>query len=313
MEQRNVCKDFLFGIVIGDALGVPVEFENRQFLKQNPVTDFIGHGTYNQPVGTFSDDSSLTFCLAECLLDRFDLNIIAQSFLAWYYKGYWTAHGVAFDIGATTVDALSRLKRGVAPELAGGDQISDNGNGALMRILPLLLFIKDLPLKERYSFTKQVASITHRHHYSIISCFYYLEFARLLLTEPDGKVVYSTLQTTFRESLLELGFEPKDCEVLTRLLDANIAELEENEIQSSGFVIYTLEASIWCLLTSTTYKETVLKAVNLGSDTDTTAAVAGGLAGIIYGFDAIPESWVRQLARKEDIAELAKLLGVKYL
>ena len=110
MEQRNVCKDLLFGVAVGDALGVPVEFKSREYLKRNPVKDFMGYGTYNQPAGTFSDDSSLTFCLAETLIEGFDLLILANKFIDWVQLGYWTACGDAFDIGNTTREALNILR-----------------------------------------------------------------------------------------------------------------------------------------------------------------------------------------------------------
>ena len=99
-------KSVLFGVAVGDALGVPVEFKSRQTLQQNPVTDMMGYGTYNQPAGTFSDDSSLTFCLAESLTEGFDLNVIAQKFVAWARDGYWTAGGDVFDIGGATSNAI---------------------------------------------------------------------------------------------------------------------------------------------------------------------------------------------------------------
>lgn len=312
MEQRNVCKDLLFGVAVGDALGVPVEFESREYLKRMPVKDFIGYGTYDQPAGTFSDDSSLTFCLAETLIEGFDLLNLANKFIDWVQLGYWTARGDAFDIGNTTGKAIERLEDGVEPTEAGGNKLNDNGNGSLMRILPLVVYIKDKPIEERFAITKQVSSLTHRHHYSIISCFYYLEFARLLLIEADTKAIYKTLQTTFKENLIALGFPEKDWEIFSRLLDGDIYDLDESDIQSSGFVVHTLEASIWCLLTTNTYKEAVLKAVNLGIDTDTTAAVVGGLAGLLHGFETIPTNWVKQLARARDIEDLAERLERKF-
>src|SRR6516225_6524493 len=88
-----------FGVAIGDALGVPVEFKTRAYLQDNPITDMIGYGSWNQPPGTFSDDSSLTFCTAESLINGYDLQHMAQTFLKWYTEGYWTAHGKFFDIG----------------------------------------------------------------------------------------------------------------------------------------------------------------------------------------------------------------------
>jgi len=304
-------KSTLFGIAVGDALGVPVEFKSRQTIAQNPVIDMIGYGSYNLPAGTWSDDSSLAFCLAEALTQDFDLNIIGQNFVKWKHENYWTPHGQVFDIGIATSQAISRLAQGEQPKLAGGFDESDNGNGSLMRILPLLFYIQDKPVNERYEITKQVSSITHGHIRSVIACFYYLEFARQLLLGKAKFDTYKNLQTEITNHLTSLSINPIEIALFDRLLKNDIHKLTTDDLQSSGYVLHTLEASIWCLLTTDNYKEAVLKAVNLGSDTDTTGAVTGGLAGLLYGLDNIPANWIKQIARKDDIENLAKRLDDK--
>ncbi len=312
MTIQPKIKSVLFGVAIGDALGVPVEFKARQTLSKKPVTDMIGFGKYNQPPGTFSDDTSLTLCLAEALTKEFDLTIIAKNFMAWYKDNFWTAHGDVFDIGIATGQAIDRLNKGSKPELAGSTDVSSNGNGSLMRIAPLLFYLLDKPIEERYEITKQVSSITHGHIRSVISCFYYLEFARQLFEEKDKFEIYKNLQSEVSNFLISLSVDPAELELFDGLLKENIYELPEENIRSNGYVIFTLEASIWCLMNTVNYKAAVLKAVNLGSDTDTTAAVTGGLAGLLYGFPSIPSHWIKQIARREDIADLAKRMGEKY-
>ena len=312
MENLNYnIKSALFGVAIGDALGVPVEFKSRETILQKPVTDMIGYGTYNLPSGTFSDDSSMTFCLAEALTHDFDLNRIGENFVKWYHESFWTARGEVFDIGIATREALNRIAKGEQPEFAGSTDASSNGNGSLMRILPLLFYIKGLPISERYEITKKVSSTTHGHIRSVISCFYYLEFARNILLGKDKFEIYQNLQTEIRDFLNSLSINPHEILLFDRLLKEDISDLAEHEILSSGYVLHSLEASIWCLLTTDNYKEATLKAVNLGEDTDTTAAITGGLAGLLYGFDTIPENWIEQLARKDDIEELAERLAKK--
>ncbi len=302
----------LFGVAVGDALGVPVEFTRRTDLEQNPVTDMRGFGTYNLPSGTWSDDSSLTFCLAEALCLGFDIDQIGETFVKWYYKDYWTASGHVFDIGIGTREALYRIKHGTKAELAGGTDEDANGNGSLMRILPLVFAIKDLPIKERFNRTKQVSSITHGHIRSVMACFYYLEFARQII-EGRGKFeIYENLQKMLPSFFAEMGIEPSEIVHFDRILKANITDLPLSEIRSGGYVIETIEACIWCLLTTNNYKDAVLKAVNLGHDTDTTAAVTGGLAGMFYGFDAILSKWVDALARKGDIQDLVQRLSKSF-
>ena len=302
----------LFGVAVGDALGVPVEFNSRQTIAENPVTDMIGYGTYNLPAGTWSDDSSLTFCLAEALTQDFDLNLIGKNFVKWYHENYWTPHGLVFDIGIATRQAVSRLALGEKPELAGGFDETDNGNGSLMRILPLLFHILDKPISARYDITKKVSSITHGHIRSVIACFYYLEFARQLFDRKDKFEIYKNLQTEVTNHLTSLSINPAEVALFDRLLKQDIHEMTDENIFSSGYVLHTLEASIWCLLTTDNYKDAVLKAVNLGEDTDTTGAVTGGLAGLLYGFDSIPTTWLKQIAKYDDIEKLAERLDEQF-
>ena len=305
----NQIRSALFGLAVGDALGVPVEFMNREALKRNPVTDMSGYGMYNLPAGTWSDDSSLSFCLAEALTEDFDMGRIARKFVKWKDKSYWTPRGSVFDIGITTNRSINRLKRGISPELTGGSTEDSNGNGSLMRILPLLFHIKDMPLNERFELTRLVSSITHSHIRSVIACFYYLEFARLLIHPSDKLEVYKTLRREFIGNLDSLGINPEAFEPFDKLLTDDIFAFNEEEIGSSGYVVETLEASTWCLMTTDSYSAAVLKAVNLGGDTDTTSAVTGGLAGLLYGYDQIPKRWIDVLARKNDIEDLCRRLA----
>jgi ADP-ribosyl-[dinitrogen reductase] hydrolase len=299
-------KSVLFGVAVGDALGVPVEFKSREYLKINPISDMIGYGTYNLPPGTFSDDSSLTFCLAEGLSSEFDLKNIANLFAQWRYNGFWTPYGEVFDIGNTTSKAIANFNRGIGINAIGLTDEFSNGNGSLMRISPLLFYIYDKEINERFELTNQISSLTHAHIISVIACFYYLEFARLILLGKEKFEAYNTLSEEIINFLRNQNFQDKEINVFSRLLNGNIHELFEEEIKSSGYVIHTLEASIWCIMNTNDYSEAVIKAVNLGSDTDTTAAVTGGLAGLIYGFNSIPKKWIDLLAKSEEIEDLSK-------
>lgn len=299
-------KSILFGVAVGDALGIPVEFQTRRSLKKTPVKRMFGYGTHDQPPGTWSDDSSMTFCLAESLTQDFSLNSLKENFIKWYRQNFWTAHDHVFDIGFSTAQAIIRMERGIKPEQAGAEDEQSNGNGSLMRILPLIFYIQEKDIQERFELTQKVSSLTHRHIRSILACFYYLEFARQLLLRKDKFEAYEVLQTEFPLFIQEQNIEVHELLYFNRLLQEDIWKNREEEILSTGYVLHTLEASIWCLLTTDSYKEAVLKAVNLGDDTDTTAAVTGGLAGLLYGFNKIPKSWVTQIARKEDIEDLAE-------
>ncbi len=193
----------ILGMAIGDALGVPVEFKSRDSLKDNPVVDMRAYGTHHQPIGTWSDDSSLAFCLAESLVKGYNLSDLGNRFVNWYNHNYWTPHGYVFDVGIATSEAIRRLALGVEPTKAGGKDVYSNGNGSLMRILPLLAFIYDKPIKERFDIIKDVSSLTHGHIRSTIACFYYLEFARLLVQNVDKFTAFEQIKNTVNAFLIE--------------------------------------------------------------------------------------------------------------
>ena len=335
-NQKNHLQNILFGLAVGDALGVPVEFESRQSLTNNPVTTMRDGGVHDVPAGTWSDDSAMTFCLVETINEGFDLQLLANKFIAWKNNNYWTPYGNVFDIGIATSQAINRLIAGELPENARATDEMSNGNGSLMRILPLVLHIKDKEIDERWQITKQVSSITHGHVRSVIACFYYLEFARLLINNTIKGAAFKTLIDKIPEYLGKRGtiynknnltlaiqqvtgqknyylnkdeifiaeIEQIEIDMFARLFDNDFANTHIDDIKSSGYVVHTLEASIWCLLNTNNYVDAVLKAVNLGEDSDTTAAVTGGLAGLLYGASTIPKKWIWILPKKKEINKL---------
>ena len=312
MNRRNFSKNILIGSAVGDALGVPVEFKSRQYLQQNPVTDMMGYGTYNMPPGTFSDDSSMMFCLAESLCNGYNVNDIAEKFQMWMHEGYWTADGEVFDVGISTRKAINRLRVVKNPTEAGSTAESDNGNGSLMRILPLAIFTKDLSIDERCEIVKEVSSITHAHNRSVLACIYYIEFALNVLDSENLEEAYLNTNFWLKLFLEENEIYKNEFQYFERILSGKLIDLKEDEINSTGYVMDSLEASIWCLLHTDSYKNCVLKAVNLGHDTDTIACIAGGIAGIYYDVETIPTNWIEQLARVDDILHLAAQLEEKY-
>jgi ADP-ribosylglycohydrolase len=308
--NKNKVLDVLMGLCVGDALGLPFESISRGELIERPVTGMVGYGSHEQPPGTWSDDSSLTFCLAESLCNGFNIQDIADRFCKWFYEGYWTPYGFAFGIGITTLDAIFYLKKGVNPVEAGGKGEFSNGNGSLMRILPIAFYVESLPLTEQFEITHQVSSITHAHARSQMACGIYIQFAIELLRGAKPVEAYENMKKTVLEYYSKPPFS-KELSHFSRILSMDVSKLPREEIKSDGYVVNTLEASIWCLLNNGSYADTVLAAVNLGFDTDTTAAVAGGLAGIYYGYESIPKEWVNKIARIQDIVNLAERLNNK--
>jgi ADP-ribosyl-[dinitrogen reductase] hydrolase len=319
VSKRERILGGLWGSVVGDALGVPVEFKNRADVQLDPVKDMRGFGTHGQPPGTWSDDSSLLLCSVDSLLrHEFDLEDLGQRFVKWFNEELWNPHGHLFDIGNTTTEAIVHLSRGVRAEVAGSDSQFSNGNGSLMRIIPVSLRFANLPLPQALDRVHRASSVTHRHIRSQLSCGFYTIMIRELLSGADAATAYTKTVATFREFYEQDPSWSVELDYFHLLLGEDVSRLSESEIASSGYVVHTLTASVWCLLTTSTYSDCVLKAVNLGGDTDTTGCVAGGLAGVLYGVNSIPQNWINALARRDDLdsifdkfADLCKSIGSK--
>lgn len=302
ISKRERILGGLWGSLIGDALGVPVEFLDRASVQADPVDDMRGFGTHRQPAGTWSDDSSLLLCTVDSFLrHEFNTEDIGKRFCDWYREGLWTPHGKVFDAGVTTVNALSRIEMGVQVEFAGGDDQFNNGNGSLMRILPVPLRFAGYPTKDLLNRVHRASAITHRHARSQMACGFFTFVVRELLNEKDSFDAFANGLSAFRSFYEPDPWWAAEFDYFQLLLAGDLPKRPESEIASSGYVLHTLGASLWCLSTTSSFKECVLKAVNLGGDTDTTGCVAGGLAGVRYGVRAIPEKWIRSLARHDEI------------
>lgn len=303
-------KGLIFGIAVGDSLGVPVEFMSRKHLKANPVTGMRSYGTHHQPAGTWSDDTSLSFCLIEQLIEGYHIHQLSKRFCDWYQYGYWSANGEILDVGIATRNAIDRLLKGVDPRQSGECDEYSNGNGSLMRMLPLAFYLKNKDINERFALVKEISSITHAHIRSCIGCFFALEFLLLLIKNIDKFTAYHQTQETVKHYLSTQPIKASELELYSRILFEDISLLNEEEIFSSGYIVHTLEASLWAFLTTDSFQEGVLKGVNLGGDADTVGSIIGGFAGSYYGFEEIPQEWVATLARLDDIIDLNIRFGL---
>ena len=290
--------DLMLGLATGDALGVPFEFQSRAQLYRSPCTGMVGYGSHHQPPGTWSDDTSMALILLETLQVGGSLADELEGFRRWYRDGYRTAHGVCFDIGGTTRQALD-AGQGLSGE-------SSNGNGSLMRIAPLAFFLEGAEPEQRRQRCFAESAITHAHLRSQLGCWLLVEIL-LLLAKGDQpeRAVDAAWQTVEAWAGQHSDFGAEWLNY--RRCTGQIAQLKRTEISSSGYVVHTLEASLWCLLTQPGYGSAVLAAVNLGSDTDTTGAVTGALAGLVYGQEGIPAPWLAALAQKTLIEGLCRL------
>ena len=295
-------KDILLGVAVGDALGVPFEFKSRAQMDENPATDMVGYGTHNQPSGTWSDDTSLTLCLAETLEEGYSLERLSSKFIRWYYDAHLTAHNKVFDIGITTRHAISKLEEIMFTHkdfesLKYDSYEQENGNGSLMRILPLLFVIKGKPIEQQFDIVWKNSALTHRHIRAAMSCMIYLNFAEYLFNGQDKFKAYSKTQNDIKNLWKIIDFPIEEKMIFDRIIANDISKQNRLDIQSRGYDIHSLEASFWCFLNENNYKSTVLLSVNLGYDTDTTSAISGGLAGLYYGADQIPREWINKLSK----------------
>jgi ADP-ribosylglycohydrolase len=291
----------LWASLVGDALGVPVEFKDRATVQANPVREMRGFGTHKQPPGTWSDDGALILCTVESLLTRdFDLEDMGARFLDWMKHGRWSAWGEPFDVGMTTTDAILRIENGTPAKEAGSRDEYSNGNGSLMRIIPVVLRLAMAQVQTFAAGIEAVSSITHAHERSRMACVFYGLVTRGLLSGEAPEAAVASARVAFG------GLYEKSPEFahFHAILDGDISSLPEGIISSTGYVLHTLHASLWCLLTTECLADCILRAVNLGCDTDTTGCVAGGLAGVAYGVRSIPADWIDQLARKDELDRL---------
>lgn len=301
--SKDKVEGLILGSLVGDALGVPVEFAPRVILKKDPVVDMRGFGVHNQPKGTWSDDGSLLLCSLETLVENQPSVEALKRFTKWLNEGYWAAHGTAFDIGNTTAEAIENFMQHGVPSAPAGH--FNNGNGSLMRISPLALFIDRMHMfpEDLYELCKEWSSLTHGNEVSAFCCTFYVMMVSMLL---EGKM--DPLDAYIFTCRLAEKLVPKSVNLgpvgIERLISGTVHRLEESQIRSGGYCIDTLEASIWAALNSTSYSEGVLKAVNLGEDSDTTGTVCGGLLGAYYGRSTIPVDWINSLARINDIDAL---------
>ena len=301
-------KAVMVGHAVGDALGVPVEFCSREEIAKNPVTDMRGFGTYPVPAGAWSDDTSMSLCALDSLSKGvIDHDEIMDNFVRWASNDEFTPTGEMFDIGRTCLTAIRNfLEVDGRPALECGltDEHS-NGNGSLMRIHPFALyaFVNGGTLGKSLDIIREGSIMTHAHPRTIYACGIYAMVFWEILKGADKAKVLSEIENA---AVLFDGIYPEESDHFEWAFHKKLASKSADEILSSGYVVHTLEAALWCLLTTDSYNDCVLKAVNLGEDTDTVAAVAGGLAGAMYGYDAIPEEWRNTLIRREYIEEMCE-------
>lgn len=303
----DIIKAAIIGGAIGDAMGVPYEFKSRLQMEENPATVYAGHGTHHQLAGTWSDDTGLTIASLDAIAESFDYEKVMKNFVKWLYDGEYTAHGIVFDAGRATLLSIQRYMNIKLNPIECGEYIERaNGNGSLMRIMPFVLYCyfhlgkRELD-SEVIEIIYNASSLTHAHYKSKVSCAIYCAVAMGIIEKPCKSSIKQKLMET---KMIFGGTQESIC--FEYLWQEEFLLLSRDKIKSSGYVIDSLEASIWCVLTTDSYMECILKAINLGGDTDTIASLSGGLAGLLYGYDGIPEEVKNGLIKREYLEEICE-------
>jgi len=305
-KLQEMTRAAILGFAVGDALGVPAEFMTRAQLDKRPVTGMLAGGAHGQPAGTWSDDTSMTLCTLVSLTEKgVDYRDLMHRFALWLWEAKYTARDKVFDAGGTCRSAIFNFVHGAVPPDCGETAGYCCGNGSLMRLLPAALYFRG---KGQGALTAETAAVihdlsacTHGHPRCRLACGLYCAAAFALLDGTGKDALPEVLKSAldFYRTLPEFAGVLHEFEPLPEMADRS-----RDSIRSSGYVVDTLEAALWCLLATDSYRDCVLKAVNLGEDTDTVAAVAGGLAGILYGEAAIPADWLAALCRRSQIEAL---------
>ncbi len=296
MEQVNKldrARGCLLGLAVGDAIGTTVEFMPRGTF--TPIDDMQGGGHFQLQKGQWTDDTSMALCLGHSLLasNGFDAHDQMLRYCDWHDNGYMSSTGSCFDIGNTVLAALQRFQQTGDPN-AGATSRWSSGNGALMRMAPIALYYHDDANKAAF-YGAESSRTTHASALCLDTAQY---FAQLLVTLIDG---------ADKSCCFSLHYQPKTPE-LAAIMSAELLSKQPAQLRGSGYVMECLEAALWCFLTTDSFAACVLAAANLGDDADTTAAVAGQLAGAYYGYQAIRADWRAALCQHDDILVLADAL-----
>lgn len=272
MLERGRFRGALLGLAIGDAVGASVEFQPRGSFA--PVTDLTGGGPFRLEAGRWTDDTSMALCLAESLIacEGMDLRDQMDRYVAWYRRGVWSSKGYCFDIGNATRAALERYEVTGDPAAGSIDPYSA-GNGSIMRLVPVVLFFAQDRAAAQAA-ARESSRTTHQAEACLEAC---AELAGVLWDLLRGERPQLTYRT-------------------------------RDEVRGSGYVVESLEAAYWAFDTASCYEEAILNAANLGDDADTTAAIAGQLAGAYYGIRGIPQPWRDRCYRAAEIVSLADRL-----
>ena len=285
----------VIGHAIGDVIGVPYEMCPRKILKKTPIKSIKKKNKY-------SDDTAMTLATMQAIIDnngKINYDDIMYEFYLWLATGKYTQNGKAYGYGGTTFRAVNNFSLGVPALYCGINEFYANGNGALMRMLPIIFYLHKRNADEEtiLEIVSNVTKLTHAHEINTLGTYIFTNFCLCLLNGNDKETAYKMIQkldySMFSKSALKY-YKP--------ILKHNIAKYKEKHIRSGIAIYETLEAVLWTILTTNNFKDAILTAVNLGGDTDTIGAIVGGVAGMLY---KVPASWKNKINGIEFIEKTA--------
>lgn len=301
MESSRILDRYcgaLLGLACGDAVGTTVEFcPGGSFT---PVTDMTGGGPFGLEAGQWTDDTSMALCLAESLLEKDAFDPLDQMgrYLNWWRWGYLSSTGRCFDIGMTVRTALARYERTGDP-YSGSSDPQSAGNGSLMRLAPIVLygFRRGDDLGRLAADSSRT---THGAADAVESCQLFAALIHAAVSGVDKGQLLASIRGGWSQPAVQ------------RIASGAFVSKSRDQIRGSGYCIASLEAALWCFLRTDSFEEAVLEATNLGDDADTTAAIAGQIAGAYYGASGIPAHWLDRLHMRQEIEDMASRLYQRF-
>jgi ADP-ribosyl-[dinitrogen reductase] hydrolase len=290
----------LLGLAVGDAIGTTVEFRNPGTFE--PVVDMTGGGPFDLPAGAWTDDTSMALCLADSLLACRGFDPVDQlsRYVRWSREGHRSSTGECFDIGGSTAKALARFER-TGEHYPGDDDPDGAGNGPLMKLAPVPMAYAQHP-HAALDRAQRSARTTHGAPQAAGAARY---MAALLIGTLNGGDLHAMLADPPHDPTDGAWSEWPLHDEVAAVAGGSYRSKEPPEIRGGGYVVAALEAALWALDRNHDFRSTVLAAANLGDDADTTAAIAGQLAGAEYGVDGIPAEWRERVYLGDEIVALA--------